>query len=112
MVFGLIALRWSDRSRSPENASQTGPTLSSYGMVTHIQNVTLLRQPTIYCGYWKSPRRIRYTDVTDTVQREVRNDINLSLITRFNAALPDPLVKISLNDINTICKPTWDAMHK
>ena len=65
-----------------------------------------------YLSGLKPSRRIRYTDVTDTVQREVRNYINLSLITRFNAALPDPLDQTSLNDIHTICKPFWENFIK
>jgi hypothetical protein len=65
-----------------------------------------------YLSGLKSSRRIRYTDVTDTVQREVRNYINLSLITRFNADLPDPLDKISVKDIRNLCQPLWaDHLH-
>lgn len=65
-----------------------------------------------YLSSLKPSRHIRYTDVTDTIQREVRNYINLSLITRFNAALPDPLDKISLSDIRNLCKPAWEDLIK
>lgn len=62
-----------------------------------------------YLSGLKSPRRIRYTEITDSIRQEVRNYINLSLITRFNAALPEPLDEISVEGIRTLCKPTWDA---
>jgi hypothetical protein len=65
-----------------------------------------------YLSHLKPARCIRYAEITETIQQEVRNYINLSLIIRFNAPLPDPLDNISLSDIRTLCKPAWESLIK
>lgn len=61
-----------------------------------------------YLNGLHSMRSVRYEDVTDDVQREVRAYIDMALILRFNAGLPDTLDKMSVRDIQDSCQPAWE----
>lgn len=60
-----------------------------------------------YLNAIKARSRVRYEDVTDCVLREIRAYLNMALIMRFNAALPDPIDESCVGDIHAICKPAW-----
>ena len=60
-----------------------------------------------YLNGVKSGRRVRYTDVEATVQREVRGYVAVSLLVRFNASLPDPVDEMLVGDIQRFCQPAW-----
>ncbi len=65
-----------------------------------------------YLGGINTPKRIRYTDIPSSIQQEIRTYIDMALVLRFNAPLPDPLDKISIGDIHEICKPGWENFEK
>jgi hypothetical protein len=65
-----------------------------------------------YMRSLRSPKRVRYSDVTGDVQQEIRRYLSLSLILRFNARLPDPLDRVCMGDIEELCRSAWDAFRK
>jgi hypothetical protein len=60
-----------------------------------------------YLNSIKSPKSVSYTDVSDSLQREIRSCLSLLLAVRFDAVLPDPLDKTGLGDIYDMCEPAW-----
>jgi hypothetical protein len=72
---------------------------------------SLLRVILALLEYLKRVRpsgQIRYSDVFESIQRELRTYINLALIIRFDAALPDPLETTSVTDIRSMCGASWE----
>lgn len=65
-----------------------------------------------YLNGIKAPKRVKYGEVSDNVQREIRSYLNLALVIRFNAELPDPLDKIRVGDIYNACKSSWQKIAK
>jgi hypothetical protein len=65
-----------------------------------------------YLNGVKALKRVQYAEVSDSVQREIRSYLNLALIVRFDAELPDPLDKICVGDIHTVCESSWMQIAK
>lgn len=62
----------------------------------------------MYLKNMYTQKGIYYTDITAVIQSEVRSYLNLALMLRFNAPLPDTLQKIEINDIKSSCCSAWD----
>lgn len=80
-----------------------------------VLETSLLRVILALLEYLKCIRpssQIRYADVSESIQREMRIYINLALITRFDAALPDPREKIRVGDIRSMCTASWEEKVK
>ena len=65
-----------------------------------------------YLNGIKAPKRVKYGDFSGSFQREIRSYVNLALVIRFNAELPDPLDKICVGDIHAVCESSWQKIAK
>lgn len=57
-------------------------------------------------------KRITHQEVQMEVQREIRDYLNMALVVRFHATLPDALDSVSVQEIRDICRPAWDIFKK
>ena len=74
----------------------------------------LMRVVQVLLGYLNDlkHRRGRYNDLSGIFQAEIRNYIDLALMIRFEAHLPDTIDTLSVGDIQRYCKPAWEHFLK
>jgi len=65
-----------------------------------------------YLNSVRALKRVKYVDVSDSVQREIRSYVNLALVVRFDAELPDSLDKMCVGDVHNMCESTWQKIAK
>jgi len=65
-----------------------------------------------YLNGIRMPKGARYADVPESLQREIRAYVNMSLVIRFDATPPDPIDKVGIGDLQAMCEPAWLRFEK